>query len=83
MDANKIIDALGGTGAVAELCDVSSGAVSQWRTDGIPRARLMYLRLAKPKIFKALDAEYSGPERRTGVEPGQIMRKRRASNGAE
>lgn len=51
MDANKIIDGLGGTNAVAELCQVTPQAVSQWRDDGIPPARLMFLRLARPDIF--------------------------------
>lgn len=52
MDDNLIIDELGGTGAVAGLCDVSKQAVSQWRTDGIPRARRMYLELLRPDVFK-------------------------------
>lgn len=51
MDANKIIDALGGTAEVARLCDVQPPSVSQWRTDGIPKARLMFLRLARPDVF--------------------------------
>jgi hypothetical protein len=53
MDSNKIIDALGGTNVVAELCMVTPQAVSQWRHDGIPQARTMYLRLVRPEIFKA------------------------------
>lgn len=51
-DPNQIIDALGGTGPVARLCEVNDSAVSQWRKDGIPRARLMFLRLARPDVFK-------------------------------
>jgi hypothetical protein len=47
--ANDIIDSLGGTSATARLCEVDPAAVSQWRTDGIPKARLMYLKLAYPK----------------------------------
>ena len=50
-EASKIIDALGGTVKVAELCDVTTGAVSQWRNDGIPRARLMYLKAIRPDVF--------------------------------
>ena len=53
MDSNIIIDSLGGTNEVARLCEVSAQAVSQWRTDGIPHARLMYLKLARPEIFVA------------------------------
>ena len=52
-EASRIIDALGGTGEVARMCEVSDAAVSQWRKDGIPRARLQYLRLARPDVFEA------------------------------
>lgn len=54
---SEIIDALGGSSKVAELCEVTVGAVSQWRDDGIPKARLMFLKLARPDVFEALDAE--------------------------
>jgi hypothetical protein len=43
MNDDKLIDAMGGTNAVACLCDVSPGAVSQWRYEGIPDARRLYL----------------------------------------
>lgn len=46
--ANLIIDGLGGTGVVAELCEVSDAAVSQWRTESIPKPRVKFLRLARP-----------------------------------
>lgn len=49
---SKIIDLLGGTGAVADLCDVKPPSVSEWRQKGIPKARLMFLRLAKPEVFQ-------------------------------
>jgi hypothetical protein len=52
-EACRVIDALGGTGEVAKLCEVSDAAVSQWRKDGIPRARLQYLRLLRPELFEA------------------------------
>lgn len=51
MDSTKIIDLLGGTNSVAELCNVTKGAVSQWRKDGIPDARMMYLKLLRPDVF--------------------------------
>lgn len=35
------------------MCRVSSQAVSKWRRDGIPEARLMYLKLARPDVFPA------------------------------
>ena len=51
MDANTLIERLGGTVKVSELCEVSAQAVSQWRTEGIPKARLMFLKLARPDVF--------------------------------
>ena len=49
---DEIIDSLGGSSAVAELCEVTVGAVSQWRTDGIPKARLMFLKAIRPDLFR-------------------------------
>ena len=37
MDANKIIDQLGGTGAVAKICGVSGTCRLAVATNGIPR----------------------------------------------
>ena len=51
IDSNEIIDALGGTVKVAEMCEVTKAAVSQWRENGIPNARLMYLKLLRPDVF--------------------------------
>jgi len=53
MDTNssELIDLLGGTAAVAALCEITPGAVSQWRTSKIPKARLMYLQLKRPGVF--------------------------------
>lgn len=59
MNPNVIIDALGGTSRVAELCEVRPPSVSDWRKYGIPRARMMFLRIAKPEVFEVLDAEVS------------------------
>lgn len=53
MDANTIIDELGGTNAVARLCEIEPASVSEWRKTGIPKARLMFLRLARPEVFQA------------------------------
>ncbi|EJZ58495.1 hypothetical protein I1A_002823 [Pseudomonas fluorescens R124] len=57
MNPNEIIDALGGTFRVAELCEVRPPSVSDWRKYGIPRARMMFLRIARPEVFKELDAQ--------------------------
>lgn len=48
---SALIDKAGGTAKVATLCKVSMAAVSQWRVSGIPDARLMFLRLARPDVF--------------------------------
>ena len=55
MNPNTIIDALGGTYKTAKLCEVAPGAVSQWRKHGIPKSRLMFLRLARPDVFAELE----------------------------
>lgn len=51
MNDSDVIDNLGGTGEVARICDVTPQAVSQWREDGIPPARRMYLKLLRPDVF--------------------------------
>ena len=55
MDSNQIIDALGGTAEVARMCNVKPPSVSEWRTHGIPQARLMFLKLARPDVFAAIE----------------------------
>lgn len=58
MDANQIIDALGGTAETARICEVSMPSVSEWRSKNhIPAARLMYLRLLRPDVFVTVSAE--------------------------
>lgn len=58
MNANQsssLIDALGGTAKVAKMCEVSPQAVSKWRVIGIPRARLMYLKVKKPRVVAQVE----------------------------
>ena len=50
MTDSEIIDALGGTFKVAELCEVKPPSVSDWRITGIPNARRMYLRAIRPEL---------------------------------
>lgn len=57
--SDEIINALGGTNEVARLCEVRPPSVSEWRHLGIPKARLMFLRLAKPEVFAALEETQS------------------------
>lgn len=54
VDHSKIIDELGGNVVVATIFGVSSQAISKWRRDGIPAARLMYLKLARPEVFEPI-----------------------------
>jgi hypothetical protein len=70
---DQIIDALGGTSETARLCEVSPPAVTQWRSKGIPKPHLRYLRTVKPEIFSVLDAAPSPAEVSTqqDAEPGR------------
>lgn len=43
--AAKVIDALGGTSAVAKLINAPVSTVHSWRKIGIPASRLAHLRL--------------------------------------
>lgn len=54
---SEIIDALGGTHKVAQLCEVTMPSVSDWRKDGIPKARLMFLRAIRPEVFEKTENE--------------------------
>lgn len=54
---SAVIDRLGGTFAVARLCEVRPPSVSEWRNVGIPRARKQFLRLAYPAAFDLRDDE--------------------------
>ena len=50
--ASEIIDSLGGTCAVARLCGgIKPPSVTKWRTNGIPQARLMFLKAVRPDVF--------------------------------
>lgn len=54
MNTSDFIDRLGGTGAVAELCDgITPGAVSQWRTaDAVPKAHRKFFALHCPDLWR-------------------------------
>jgi hypothetical protein len=51
-EPSRIIDALGGTGKVAEICDLTDAAISQWRNNGIPKAWLKYFKAYYPAAFR-------------------------------
>ncbi len=48
--AEEIINALGGTSAVAFICEIAPASVSAWRKKGIPEGRLLYLQKRFKKI---------------------------------
>lgn len=52
LTASEIIDEFGGTQEVADLLEITTGAVSQWRTNGLPDARLKYFKLLRPEFFE-------------------------------
>lgn len=47
---SELIDALGGTTAVALLCGVKPPSVSDWRHSGIPLPRRLYLHTKRPDV---------------------------------
>jgi hypothetical protein len=56
MNAQTIIDALGGVKKTAELGHFTVQAVYQWRQSGvIPDKSLRMLRALKPKVFRKLE----------------------------
>ena len=55
--ATKIIEALGETAEVARLFDVRMPSVSAWKKAGIPKARMMYLKVAHPGALSGVDVE--------------------------
>lgn len=66
--ADTIIDGLGGTSAVAELCQCSAAAVSQWRIEGIPRSRMQYLRVIRPKFdWSQVPDDYPSREQKPDI----------------
>lgn len=52
MTDSDLINKLGGTNKVAELCDVRPQAVSQWRVAGIPDARRKFLAAIYPGVVR-------------------------------
>lgn len=51
MNSQQIIEQLGGTAETARICEVSMAAVSQWKTNGIPKTQLKFLMLLRTDIF--------------------------------
>lgn len=53
--ATQVIEALGGTAAVARIFNLSMPSVSDWKKDGIPESRVMFLRVAHRKALAGID----------------------------
>lgn len=48
---NRFIEILGSDTAVAKLCCITRGAVSQWEKRDIPKAQLNYLKTLRKKEY--------------------------------
>jgi hypothetical protein len=48
---SELIDRLGGTFVVADLCKIKPPSVSEWRKSGFPPARRQFLELLRPDVF--------------------------------
>lgn len=55
--ATQIIDRLGGTAKVSRMFGLSMPSVSDWKRDGIPHARVMFLRAAHRKSLVGCDLD--------------------------
>lgn len=53
-EAREVIANLGGNAKTAQLCEVTPSAVSQWLTNGIPRAQKKYLKAVRPDAFPGM-----------------------------
>lgn len=53
--ASEIIARLGGVTAVARMFRIKPPSACQWRTAGIPAARMMYLEVAHPEALAPVE----------------------------
>lgn len=51
MTDSELIDAMGGTNAVAALCEIKPPSVSEWRKNGIPHGRRLLFKALRPDLF--------------------------------
>jgi DNA-binding transcriptional regulator YdaS (Cro superfamily) len=54
MTTTEIINALGGTFAVAKRCGVTPGAVSQWKHNGLPADKMVIIAAELERQSKGL-----------------------------
>ena len=64
LHAVQVIDALGGTAEVARICKVRMPSVSDWKRDGIPSARVMFLSVAYVAKLQGMDLKAATAARR-------------------
>lgn len=64
------IDDLGGTVSVAKACEITKGAVSQWRKNGIPKAQLKFLSLKFPIQYQQIYGDIKPTEKETATHSG-------------
>lgn len=71
--AVQVIDALGGTAEVARICNVRMPSVSDWKRDGIPSARMMFLRAVHSDALKGIDLDAATAGRRQSIGKGGLV----------
>lgn len=54
INAEKIIDALGGTSKTARIFNIQPESVCGWRWKGVPQPRIDQLELRHKKLFKQI-----------------------------
>jgi hypothetical protein len=71
MTDQELIAKLGGVGEVAKLVGISSPAASYWKRKGIPKLRLMQLKMLKPEFFDDVQAiqQATAPASDSGGQP--------------
>lgn len=68
LHAVQVIDALGGTAEVARIFKVRMPSVSDWKRDGIPSARVMFLSVAYVATLQGINLEAATAMRRVRCE---------------
>lgn len=53
MDVEKVVEHFGGTYETCKALNVTKGAISQWRSDGIPELRQFQIETLTKGKFKA------------------------------
>ena len=62
--ATGVIQALGGVAEVARIFKIAMPSVSGWKHEGIPDARMMYLKVAYADKLKGIDLDAATSQRR-------------------